>query len=103
MGLDGQCGIFDELIILCVQYMYQRGTITECQLGCTLYGTAYWYYVECALVRVHLYRALRTFVRSRLRLTCAEGSWQFYSCRGDPDVAVEGARRGSRIWLVSGR
>ena len=67
-----------------------------------MYGTAYWHYVECTLVRVHLYRALRTFVRSRLRLTCAEGSWQFYSCRGDPDVAVEGARRGSRIWLVLG-
>ena len=33
MGLDGQCGIFDELIILCVQYMYQRGTITGRSTG----------------------------------------------------------------------
>ena len=33
MGLDGRCGIFDELIILCVQYMYQRGTITGMSAG----------------------------------------------------------------------
>ena len=33
MGLDGQCGIFDELIILCVKYMYRRGTITELSVG----------------------------------------------------------------------
>ena len=33
MGLDGQCGIFDELIELCVQYMYRRGTITGMSAG----------------------------------------------------------------------
>ena len=30
------------------------------------------------------------------------GQWQLYSCQSIPDVAVEGARRGSRIWLRLG-
>ena len=52
------------------------------------------------LVRVHLYRAVRTKVRSRLQLTCAKGNGN--STAVDFDVAVEGARRGSRIRLVLG-
>ena len=46
--------------LVCVQYMYRRGTITECLLGRTMYGTAYWHYVKCTLVQVHLYRYFRT-------------------------------------------
>ena len=37
--------------LVCVQYMYRRGTITECLLGRTMYGTAYWHYVQCILVQ----------------------------------------------------
>ena len=40
------------------------------------------------LVRVHLYRAVRTKVRSRIQLTRARGDGN--SSAVDPDVAVEG-------------
>ena len=67
-----------------------------------MYGTAYWYYVlwygyNCTLVpRAPIFRTEQAPDDVR------GGLWQFYSCHVDPDVAVEGARRGSRIWLVLG-
>ena len=112
MGLDAQCCIFGELIVCA----YSTGTygvyVRKCQLGCTMYGTAMRHGPTYGivgsrlvlrirtLVRAHLYRAVRTKVRSRLQLTCTKGNGN--STAVDFNVAVEGARRGSRIRLVLG-
>ena len=96
---------------VCVQYRYLWGTSTEMSVGMyhvryslASYGPTYGIVGSRlilrirTLVRVHLYRAVRTKVRSRLQLTCAKGDGN--STAVDSDVAVEGARRGSRIRLV---
>ena len=113
MGLDVQCCIFGELIV-CVRTVqvptgYKYGNVSW-DVPCTVQPCVIRSYVwDCGsrlilrirtLVRVHLYRAVRTKVRSRLQLTCAKGNGN--STAVDSDVAVEGARRGSRIRLVLG-
>ena len=98
---------------VCVQYRYLRGIRTEMSVGMyhvryslASHGPTYGIVGSRlilrirTLVRVHLYRAVRTKVRSRLQLTCAKGGGN--STAVDSDVAVEEARRGSRIRLVLG-
>ena len=115
MGLDGQCCIFGELIV-CVRTVqvptgYMYGNVSwavpyTVQYSYASHGPTYGIVGSRlvlrirTLVRVHLYRAVRTKVRSRLQLTCAKGGGN--STAVDSDVAVEEARRGSRIRLVLG-
>ena len=82
--------------------MYQRGTITDMSVGT--------YHVRYSLQAVRkMYSGTGTLVprapyfrTEQAPVDVRGGQWQLYSCQTIPDVAVEGARRGSRIWLRLG-
>ena len=113
MGLDVQCCIFGELIV-CVRTVqvptgYKYGNVSW-DVPCTVQPCVIRSYVwDCGeqTDTTYTYSGTGTLVprgpyegTEQASVDVREGRWQFYSCHGDPDVAVEGARRGSRIWLV---
>ena len=116
MGLDGQCCIFGELIV-CVRTVqvptgYKYGNVSW-DVPCTVQPCVIRSYVwDCGsrlilrirtLVRVHLYRAVRTACTEQASVERARRAVAIGNSRAvDSDVAVEEARRGSRIRLVLG-